>query len=202
MLVGPSNAGKSTIFDPVDEVFGAQAVFHTPAMGAAMPLANLALKKKRFIYLDDYRPVEFAKASGKKSATIPVVTFLKLAGGQSFEVQVSQSFQNGNADLRWTRGAAITAKAEGLWEPQGSVSAEDVRHMQSRVEQFTAAAQLERAVLKDVPVCKQSWARWVVTRSAAFASRIAPQILPIVEEAALEMAPWALAAVPPKAWPL
>ena len=130
--------------------------------------------------------MEFAQASGRRAATIPVVTFLKLTGGQSFEVQVSQSFQNGNVDARWARGAAITAKAEGLWEPQSNVSAEDVRHMQSRVEQFVATEQLPRDILKDVPMCKESWAWWVVTRSAAFAARAAPRALPFVEPAADE----------------
>lgn len=178
LLVGPSNAGKSTIFDPVDSVFGAEAVFHTPAMGSPMALANLALRKKRFLYLDDYRPVEYAFSTAKKPATIPVVTFLKLAGGQSFEVQVSQSFQNGNIDLQWTKGAAITAKDEGLWQPAGNVSPEDIRHIQSRVEQFTAKEQLPIKSLRDVPMCKQSWASWVVTRSAAFAARSVPSSLP------------------------
>jgi hypothetical protein len=48
-------------------------------------------------------------------------------------VQVSQSFSNGNVDLRWDQGAAMATKAEGLWEPAASVSAEDIRHLQSRV---------------------------------------------------------------------
>ena len=177
LLVGPSNAGKSTIFDPVDNVFGADAVFHTPAMGSAMALANLVVRKKRFLYLDDYRPVDYALSTGKKPPTIPVVTFLKLAGGQAFEVQVSQSFQNGNIDTQWTKGAAITAKDEGLWQPMGNVTPENIRHMQSRVEQFTAKAQLPIQSLHDVPLCKQSWASWVVTRSVAFASRAVPSTL-------------------------
>jgi hypothetical protein len=52
LIVGPTNAAKSTIFDPLDEVFGEEYVTHTPMLGASMPLANLALKKKRFMYLD------------------------------------------------------------------------------------------------------------------------------------------------------
>jgi len=174
LLVGPSNAGKSTIFDPVDNVFGANAVFHTPAMGSPMALANLAVRKKRFLYLDDYRPVEYARSTCKKPPTIPVVTFLKLTGGQCFEVQVSQSFQNGNVDLQWSRGAAMTAKDEGLWQPSGNVTVEDIRHMQSRVEQFTATVILSRDALRDVPLCKESWALWVTSGSAAFAARTVP----------------------------
>ena len=42
-LVGPSNSGKSTIYDPVDKLFGEDYVFHTPALGS-MALANLATK--------------------------------------------------------------------------------------------------------------------------------------------------------------
>ena len=74
---------------------------------------------------------------------------LKLFSGQWLEVQVSQSFSNGNVDLRWDQGAAMTAKAEGLWEPTASVSAEDIRHLKSRVEQFTATKQIT-TVLRDV----------------------------------------------------
>lgn len=183
LLVGPSSAGKSTIFDPVDNVFGDEAVFHTPAMGSPIALANLALKKKRLLYLDDYRPVEYALATDKRPATIPVVTFLKLAGGQRFEVQVSQSFQNGNIDMQWTRGAIMTAKDDGLWCPAGNVTSEDIRHMQSRVEQFRATEQLPSATLRDVPLCKESWASWVVTGSVAFAARSSPPPAPRPEAA-------------------
>ena len=46
--------------------------------------------------------------------------------------------------------------------------------MQSRVEQFTATAKLPREALRDVPLCRESWALWVVTGSTAFASRSIP----------------------------
>jgi len=167
LLAGPTNAGKSTIFDPIDVVFGETKVFHTPALGSAMPLANLALCSKRFMYLDDFRPVDYA-ATPAKAPTVPVVTFLKLLGGQSFEVQVSQSFQNGNVDVRWQHGVCITAKSDGLWHPMGAVSPEDVAHMQSRVEQFVATAQIPAATLQRVPPCKTCFCRWVVTGSASF----------------------------------
>lgn len=182
LLVGPSNAAKSTIFDPVDNVFQEEMVFHTPALGSAMPLANLAVKRKRFVYLDDYRPVEFAAVRGRKAPTIPVVTFLKWVSGQSFEVQVSQSFQNGNADTRWKRGMVITAKDEGLWSLMDGVTAEDVRHMQSRVEMFVASVVLPRQSLVDVPLCRESWAKWVISSSRAFASRVSAPTLPLVGE--------------------
>jgi hypothetical protein len=176
LLVGPTNAGKSTVFDPVDEVFGAEQVFHTPALGASMALANLVTKPKRFIYLDDFRPVEFAAVAAKPVATIPVVTFLKLLGGQHLEVAVSQSFNNGHVDFRWTRGVVITAKAEGLWERQGCVSHEDLRHMQSRVHQFTAAAQLPQDSLRHVSPCPSSFARWLITASQDAAARMPIQL--------------------------
>ena len=47
MLTGCTNGGKSTIFDPVDNVFGEKAVQHTPALESTMPLANLASGEKR-----------------------------------------------------------------------------------------------------------------------------------------------------------
>lgn len=108
LVLGPTCAAKSTVLDPLVEVFGFQNVLHRPGEKATMALANCAKKGKRFIYWDEYRPVEFA-ARG----TVPVGTFLSLFGGGSLEIQVSQSFQNGNAELQWKRGAAMTAKDEG-----------------------------------------------------------------------------------------
>jgi hypothetical protein len=177
LLVGPTNAGKSTIFDPVDEVFGAACVFHTPSLGASMPLANLASKRKKFIYLDDFRPVEYAALPLRPAPTLPVPTFLKLLGGQYLEVAVSQSFNNGNADLRWRRGVVMTAKADGLWDRLGQVTAEDVRHMQSRVVQFTAVAQLPSESLRQVSPCATSWARWLCETASAAAAGSVPRNL-------------------------
>ena len=137
-----------------------------------MALANCAKKRKRFIYWDEYRPVEFA-ARG----TVPVGTFLSLFGGGSLEIQVSQSFQDGNAELQWKRGAAMTAKDDGLWDPVPPlaglvpVTREDIRHMQSRVVQFHASAPLQPTALATVPKCKESFCRWLVVEAAAFASR-------------------------------
>jgi hypothetical protein len=175
MLVGPSNAGKSTVFDPVDKVFGAAQVFHTPALGSSMPLANLATTKKRFLYLDDYRPVEFAALPSRPCPTVPVPTFLKLLGGQHLEVAVSQSFNNGNIDLRWQRGVVITAKADGIWDRISPVTAEDIRHMQSRVHQFCATAQLQQ--LREVPACPEGFSSWLVHGSARAAVRGLPRHL-------------------------
>jgi len=172
LLVGPTNAGKSTVFDPVDELFGKAAVQHTPALGATMPLASLALKRKRFLYLDEFSPVEFASTPAK-APTIPKTMLLKLLAGQWLEVQVSQSFQNGNPDIRWKAGAVITAKYDGLWMPTGVVTAEDIRHMQSRVWQFTATEQIS-ARLEDLPMCKESFCQWLVRDAAAFAARARP----------------------------
>ena len=83
---------------------------------------------------------------------------------------MSQSFNNGNADVRWTQGAAITAKLEGLWEPTSVVTVEDIRHFQSRVHQFNVLVPI-RVELQDTPLCAASWCRWVVADAIAFASR-------------------------------
>jgi hypothetical protein len=141
-------------------------------LGSSMPLANLALKKKRFMYLDEFSMVEYASFPAK-APTLPKTMQLELFSGQWLEVQVSQSFSNGNVDLRWDQGAAMTAKAEGLWEPTASVSAEDIRHLKSRVEQFTATKQIT-TVLRDVSRCKETFCAWVVREAAAYASGLAP----------------------------
>ena len=187
LLVGVTNAGKSTVLDPIDFVFGPELVFHTPALGASMPLVNLAVKCKRFIYFDDYQPVAFA-STPRRSPCLPVITFLKLFAGQQLEVQVPMNMNNGNVDMAWSKGAAITAKLEGLWEPNMCVSAEDVRHMQSRVEQFEAHAQVPTTDMREVPKCRTSFCRWLLSRSTAFALRRAPSVGQ-APDAALQVGP-------------
>ena len=175
-LVGPTNSGKSTIYDPVDAVFGESMVHHTPAIGSSMPLANLSLKDKRFLYLDEFNPVDYASLPANKP-TIPINMLLKFLAGQWLEVQVSQSHQNGNADIRWKGGAAITAKAQGLWKPTDHVSAEDIRHLQARVEVFTATAQIQ-GQLSDTTLCKESWCQWLLRSAEAYACRVVPSAPP------------------------
>jgi hypothetical protein len=101
LLAGPSNAAKSTLFAPVDAVFGPGQVFHLPSIGSSMPLSNLVLKTKRAIYFDDFRPVAYA-AYPVKAPTLPVPTQLKLLGGEWFEASVSQSLHLGHVDVRWS----------------------------------------------------------------------------------------------------
>ena len=182
LLVGPTNSGKSTIFNPVDRVFGDSAVFHTPAL-ASCALANLALQPKRFMYLDEFRPVEYATTPARTPA-ISCITFLKLFQGQWIEIQVSQSHNNGHKDMQWQRGVAMTAKLQGLWDPKGQVGQEEIRHMQARVEQFTAAEAVA-GVLADVPACPESFCRWLVEDSAEWAmGAVPPPLLPFVDASA------------------
>ena len=173
LLTGPTNSGKSTVFDSLDDVFGHAAVMHTPALGASMPLATLATQRKRFLYWDEFQPVAFAGLP-EKAPTIPALTFMKLFAGQRLEVQVSQSFHDGNADVQWKRGVVFTAKSEGLWDCVGKATAEDVRHMQSRVEVFEARAVLRTEELRRTPTCKNSFGKWLVEKSAAYAARSLP----------------------------
>lgn len=86
-------------------------------------------------------------------------TFLSLFQGEPVEVAVSQSFQDGNDDVAWHRGAVMTAKEEGLWTPQHNVTAEDIRHMQSRVVQFRVLAKLP--ALQDTSPCPVHMAQWI-----------------------------------------
>ena len=126
LVTGPTNSGKTTLFLPFDDLFGFHKVFHKPALGSKFALWNI-LRDKRFLFFDDFRPVEYAQE------TLPVSAFLSLFQGQPLEAQVSQAFNDGNVDFEWHRGCLMTAKADGLWTPLGAVSQEDIRHMQSRV---------------------------------------------------------------------
>ena len=167
LIVGSTNAGKSTVLKPLIKVFGFGNVVHRPAEKATMALANVTKRCKRFIFWDEYRPVEFAVRG-----TVPVGTFLSLFGGTPLEIQLSQSFNDGNGETLWKRGAAMTAKADGLWDPMAAlagmtaVTAEDIRHMQSRVHQFHALAPVPSNVLASVPDCPETWCRWIVADAA------------------------------------
>jgi hypothetical protein len=112
-----------------------------------------------------------------RSPTVPAVTFKKLFAGQWLEVQVSQSFNDGTCDMKWNKGVAITAPLEGLWDLQGCLTAEDVKHMKSRVMQFIA---LEPVVgeLRHVPLCAATFCKWLVEDATAFSARHGPQRLP------------------------
>ena len=159
LIVGPTNTGKSTLVLPFDTLFGNKRVFHKPALGSKFALRNI-LKDKRFLFWDDYRPVEYAQK------TIDVATFLSLFTGHPFEVQVSQSFNDGNEDFEWRHGAVMTAKEEGLWRPRGDVTDEEVRHMQSRVSVFRCYATLPK--LKDTHACACCMAAWIRDSAAQY----------------------------------
>ena len=174
LIVGGTNCGKSTVLNAIIAVFGFENIVHRPGETASMALANISKGNKRFIYWDEARPVELA-ARG----TVPVGSFLSLFSGGALELTISQSFNNGNAEIRWQRGAAMTAKEEGLWDPVPSlpgvvpVSKEDIRHMQSRVHQFVVTAPVPRETLggdfAEVPECRESFCRWLVLESTAYA---------------------------------
>ena len=109
MIIGPTNSGKSTLVLPFDELFGFAQVFHKPALGSSFALRNI-LKEKKFLFWDDFRPVEYGQR------TVPVTTFLSLFQGQPFEVQVSQSFNDGNIDFEWHRGCVSDRQGQGFVE--------------------------------------------------------------------------------------
>ncbi|CAE7343110.1 unnamed protein product, partial [Symbiodinium microadriaticum] len=169
-LVCPTNSGKTTILLPFDDLFGFKHVFHKPALNSKFALRNL-LKEKRFLFWDDYRPVEYAQE------TLPVTAFLSLFQGQPLEVQVSQAFNDGNVDFEWHRGCVMTAKSEGLWVPHGSVSQEDVRHMQSRVHVFTATATIRQ--LQDTVPCKHCMCAWIRDAAAQHDAAELVRVLPL-----------------------
>ena len=170
LIVGSTNAAKSTVLNAIIDVFGFSNIVHRPGEKASMALANVMHEHKRFIYWDEYRPVEFA-ARG----TVPVGQFLSLFSGGALEITLSQSFNNGNGECRWRRGAAMTAKEEELWVPVPAilglmpVTSEDIRHMKTRVRQFYAKVAVT-GDMADVPQCGPSFCRWVLSDAALFAN--------------------------------
>ena len=172
MLVGPTNTGKTTLIAPFDKVYTFSRVMHKPALGSKYALRNI-LKDKRFLMWDDYHPVLYS------AETVPVATFLSLFTGQPFEVQMSQSFNDGNEDFEWRHGSVMTAKEHDLWKPVGDTDLEDVTHMKSRVELFPCRAKLRN--LKDTSVCPHCMCKWICEGAAALDSRVALQpVLPLM----------------------
>ena len=145
-----------------------------PKLGAANgALSKLVQGSVRFIYFDDYRPVDYA-AYPKDNPTVPVTDFLALFCGQPFNAQLSQSFHDGHPSMEYHKGAAMTGKEQGLWSPKGDVSPEEVRHMQARVELFRATHVVGHCPddFHQSPACATSLCRWVVVASGRYASRL------------------------------
>ena len=88
---------------------------------------------------------------------------LSLFIGKDTEVQVSQSLNDGNLGVAWKKGVVFTAKEAGLWEPTNKISAEDVRHLRNRVEEFRFTHSLSN--LKEVDSCAPCMSRWIVEYS-------------------------------------
>ena len=166
-LVGCTNSGKSTVVDSFDDLYGAAKVFHLPAMTDGKYALSNWKKSKRFVYWDECDPVAFAD-----EGVISTTTFKKAFGGQYFEIQVTQSLNDGNQDFRWKQGAVFTNKEEGLWRTTENVSAEDLRHLKSRVEMFRFTHQLfpegEAPPRGNVEQCRHHLAKWIVTAATAF----------------------------------
>ena len=74
-IVGEPNCAESTVLNPIPNVFGKAAVLGKPKLGASSgALGRLAKGNIRFIYWDDYRPVEFA-AYPNDNPIVPVTDF-------------------------------------------------------------------------------------------------------------------------------
>ena len=75
--------------------------------------------------------------------------------------------------MDYHEGAAMTAKEEGLRDPIGNVTREEIRHMQARVKVFRATHVVGKnpGDFDHSPECAASWCRWIVVDSIAFAPR-------------------------------
>lgn len=172
IIVGPSNSGKTTLVLPFDELFGHNRVFHKPALNSSFPLVNLS-KNKRFLFFDDFRPIEYAQE------TIDVSTFLSLFNGHPFEIRQSQAFRHGNEDFAWRKGCCLTAKDEELWDPWGHVTLEDVQHMKNRLHVFTCHAVLQD--LRPTVPCVSCMCKWICDGAAKADARAVLQCFPPAE---------------------
>jgi hypothetical protein len=156
-LTGPTNCGKSLVFEGVNDLFEGR-VLALPPLGAPMALSPLHEDKgQAIIFWDEFRPVPYF-ASG----TLSVTAFLKLFAGQQFQVQVSQSFRSGHPTVQWKGPCLMTGPEEGLWDLQKGVSQEDIRHIKSRVHLFRCDVPLDPAVMKTISPCGPCFSRWLL----------------------------------------
>ena len=199
-ITGDKNCAKSTVADPVIKVFGRDQVHPKPKLGAPNgAYGELAEGKVRFVYWDDYRPVDYA-AIPEWNPTVPVTDFLALFQGQSVKAQVTQSFNNGHPKFSWNKGVLMTAKVKGLWDLVGNVTAEEINHMKARVDIFPATSKVGNKPedFQSSPACPNPWCRWVVTDSIAYASRQGPRCLGSLGK---KLQPLALPSLPSEAAP-
>ena len=164
-LIGATNTGKSTLVESFDELYGFERVFHLPAVKDAKYGLRNWLRDKRFVFWDECSPVELAT-----NDVLSVTTFKAAFGGKWFEIQRAQSHHDGNQDFRWQRGAVFTNKAKGLWTPTEAVSAEDIQHLQSRVEcfAFTHKVVPPGGRPKTTPQCACHMSRWIRDGASAY----------------------------------
>jgi len=175
LIKGVTNSGKSTMLDQVRGVYPKGAVLNKPKLGASCPLSRVAKGNIRFWYWDDYRPVDYATLP-RDNPTVPATQFLAIFNGQPFDVTVSQSFNNGHPEMELHRGCAMTSLEDGLWEPRPGVSREEIRHFQSRVLEFHATYSIPEEDFETAPMCPESWCRWLLVDSLAYAQRSGPEV--------------------------
>ena len=74
----------------------------------------------------------------------------------------------------------MTAKEEGLWDPIGNVTREEIKHMKARVELFRATHVVgdDPDDFEKSPECGPSWCRWILVDSLAYAARQPPRAFP------------------------
>ena len=63
----------------------------------------------------------------------------------------------------------MTAKEQNLWKPMGDIDAEDIQHMQSRLEIFPCRARLGN--LKETAQCPNCMSKWIYEATVAYDGR-------------------------------
>jgi hypothetical protein len=186
-LIGTTNTGKSTLVESFDELFGFERVFHLPADKDPKYGLRNWLREKRFVFWDECSPVELAT-----NEVLSVTTFKAAFGGKWFEIQRAQSHHDGNEDFRWQHGVVFTNKAKGLWTPNATVSAEDILHLQSRVEcfPFTHKFVAPGTTPKIIAQCAPHMSKWIRDGAAAFDAMqgLQPPLVPIAQAPVIALA--------------
>ena len=67
LLCGPSNASKSTLVNPIEDIFGEEYVFRNPPLEGSYTLQDLT-DARRFMLLGDRRP---ARNAGMEGGLVP-----------------------------------------------------------------------------------------------------------------------------------
>ena len=140
LLTGPSNCGKTSTINflaPNNGVFTTAECVSTPATDGTHSCAAFADKKKRYLFFDEFSPLDQAEFAYRSKGGMSWETQKLLFGGHPFDVAVPKNISKSNVTVTWTKGAVATCESSGLWCPTKPFNEGQVDPLKNRVRTYT-----------------------------------------------------------------